>query len=315
MILVKKTAVLSPRGAHGVSGVARFECFKEKSDVKISLARGHKDLYAVVAVGEEKRVVKLSGARIYLARTDLSGPCAAIVADGEKRVLCAGATVSGYDFTPLEEFLPSAFGDKTETDKSVNITENKTNDREISDKDVSASESNAEKIEAVKAEEKPENNEISDIAAYADDGKEIETKAVKEEKVTVDSKKTPETEIEDVKSVVEENHESADKEVRFFDKIADKIEKLFAENNKDEELTVLIPDSRWVRVKADDGWYVVGIVGEPAEFICYGIPDDDATNPPDEEEGCRQWLEIERGGRGYWMMYQSAESGETLTAI
>ena len=48
MIIVKKTAVLSPRGAHGVSGVARFECLKEKSDVRINLAGGSKYLFAGV---------------------------------------------------------------------------------------------------------------------------------------------------------------------------------------------------------------------------------------------------------------------------
>ena len=105
------------------------------------------------------------------------------------------------------------------------------------------------------------------------------------------------------------------KEGRFFDKISDKIEKLFSENEKDEEMSALIPDSRWVRVRTGDGWYVVGIVGEPAEFICYGIPGDDPSDPPEEDESCRQWLEVEKGGRGYWMMYQSAESGETLGAV
>ena len=93
------------------------------------------------------------------------------------------------------------------------------------------------------------------------------------------------------------------------------IEKLFSENEKDEEMSVLIPDSRWARVRTGDGWYVVGIVGEPAEFICYGIPGDDPSDPPEEDEGCRQWVEVEKGGRGYWMMYQSAESGETLRAV
>lgn len=308
MIIVKKTAVLSPRGAHGVSGVARFECFKEKSDVRINLAGGRKDLYAVVAVGDEKRVVKLSGDRIYLARTDLTGDCAAIVADGEKRVICAGATVCGYDFSPLEELVPSAFGegvkvgdDKSEEEKETVKTERETVVNETANtEEVAASAENVSYVEQSEKElkEKEIEEKIVDISAAETDGKNTETLNVKEtEAYETVSKKEPL------------------KEGRFFDKISDKIEKLFSENEKDEEMSALIPDSRWARVRTEGGWYVVGIVGEPAEFICYGIPGDDPSDPPEEDEGCRQWVEVEKGGRGYWMMYQSAESGETLRAV
>lgn len=308
MIIVKKTAVLSPRGAHGVSGVARFECFKEKSDVRINLAGGRKDLYAVVAVGDEKRVVKLSGDRIYLARTDLTGDCAVIIADGEKRVICAGATACGYDFSPLEELVPSAFGESVKEKKAE-------------------PEEKEEQVNTVRETVEIESAEIKEAAASSDgdssvgnDGTDSKEKEIKENKVDmsaaeIDVKKTEETakkEADEVKTLAEDKPL---KEGRFFDKISDKIEKLFSENEKDEEMTALIPDSRWVRVMTDDGWYVVGIVGEPAEFICYGIPGEDPSDPPEEEEGCRQWIEVEKGGRGYWMMYQSAESGETLTAV
>lgn len=308
MIIVKKTAVLSPRGAHGVSGVARFECFKEKSDVRINLAGGRKDLYAVVAVGDEKRVVKLSGDRIYLARTDLTGDCAAIVADGEKRVICAGATVCGYDFSPLEELVPSAFGEgvKVGDDKSAEEKESEKTEREtVADETANTEEAaaSAEDVSSVEQgekelKEKEIEENIVDISAEETDGKNTETSNVKEtEAYETVSEKDPL------------------KEGRFFDKISDKIEKLFSENEKDEEMSALIPDSRWARVRTGDGWYVVGIVGEPAEFICYGIPGDDPSDPPEEDEGCRQWVEVEKGGRGYWMMYQSAESGETLRAV
>lgn len=309
MIIVKKTAVLSPRGAHGVSGVARFECFKERSDVRINLASGRKDLYAVVAVGDEKRVVKLSGDRIYLARTDLSGDCAAIVADGEKRVICAGATACGYDFTPLEELAVSAFGDvgKTGDVEKDGLTE------EIKE-DIKEAETSGETGVAGK----PETEEIK--AVKADEGKSENKESEKETIKDEDNDKVKENEkdggvAEEGDEDKKEQEKGKSKEGRFFDKIADKIEKLFSENEKDEELNSLIPDSRWARVKTDDGWYVVGVVGEPSEFICYGIPGDDPSDPPEEDEGCRQWIEVEKGGRGYWMMYQSAETGETLKAI
>lgn len=293
MILVKKTAVLSPRGAHGISGVARFECFRDRSDVRINLTGGRKDLYAVVAVGDEMRLVRPCSDRIYLARTDLAGDCAAIVADGETRVLCAGATRRGYDYTPLEDFLVAAqkesVAEQAESVETQEAVKDERTDSEAEAREKSAAE------EDVKAETVEETGEPAEKTEKVGEEKDEKTK---EEKAVSESPKGEEKE-----------------NGRFFDKIADKIEKLFEENEKDEELTALIPDSRWARVKAEDGWYVVGVVGDPAEFICYGIPDDDATNPPDEREGCRQWLEVEKGGRGYWMMYQSALTGETLTAV
>lgn len=293
MILVKKTAVLSPRGAQGISGVARFECFRDRSDVRINLTGGRKDLYAVVAVGDEMRLVRPCSDRIYLARTDLAGDCAAIVADGETRVLCAGATRRGYDYTPLEDFLVAAqkesVAEQAESVETQEVVKDERTDSEAEAREKSAAE------EDVKAETVEETGEPAEKTEKVGEEKDEKTK---EEKAVSESPKGEEKE-----------------NGRFFDKIADKIEKLFEENEKDEELTALIPDSRWARVKAEDGWYVVGVVGDPAEFICYGIPDDDATNPPDEREGCRQWLEVEKGGRGYWMMYQSALTGETLTAV
>ncbi|MDE6276119.1 MAG: hypothetical protein K2M75_06245 [Clostridia bacterium] len=102
----------------------------------------------------------------------------------------------------------------------------------------------------------------------------------------------------------------------FYKKIEKNLSELFDTHQKDEELTLLIPSSKWVRVPIEgDGYYVVGVIendGVP-DIICYGVPDKDDSNPPQNSSDCRQWMEIEKGGRGYWMMYQSAISGETLT--
>lgn len=107
------------------------------------------------------------------------------------------------------------------------------------------------------------------------------------------------------------------KEVQpFYKKIEDNMSELFEKNDRDEELSLLIPDSKWARVSlGDDGYYVVGIIysEDVPNIICYGVPDKDGANPPQSNENCRQWMEIEKGGRGYWMMYQSAQTGETLS--
>ena len=102
----------------------------------------------------------------------------------------------------------------------------------------------------------------------------------------------------------------------FYKKIEKNLNELFEAHERDEELTLLIPESRWARVPIEgDSYYVVGLIesdGTP-NLICYGVPDKDDSNPPKNSSDCRQWMEIEKGGRGYWMMYQSAVSGETLT--
>lgn len=336
MILVKKTAVLSQRGVHGICGVARFECFKDKSDVKINLTGKKKDLYAVVAVGDEKKVVKLSGDRIYLTRADLSGDCAALIADSECRVLCAGATTTGYDFEALEKFLPAAIG----ADSIKTVHEGSGNHMEIKQKDDTVLSVNVDKGAARQklsgSVEERMNSEVwdgmSEPAGQQDSteekqyeevvsGSEKQEKGVGiKDKISDDVKNsdvsaTSDAPFDDIKNSAEISKSFDENKERFFDRIEDKIEKLFRENESDAQLNALIPDSRWARVRTEDGWYVVGIVGEPAEFICYGIPADNPSDPPEEDAGCRQWMEVEKGGRGYWMMYQSAENGETLTAV
>ena len=124
---------------------------------------------------------------------------------------------------------------------------------------------------------------------------------------------------EKAKSATEKKTMKAKQEssVPFYKKIETSMQELFDKNVPDEELSLLIPDSKWVRVPTeDDGYYVVGIIysDDAPNVICYGVPDKDSATPPQSDETCRQWLELEKGGRGYWMMYQSAQDGKTLTS-
>lgn len=152
------------------------------------------------------------------------------------------------------------------------------------------------------------------------------------EKEAVEESNTVEVEEEAVEPIVEEQAIAVEETVAtkkktkvaknepqtpFYKKIEENMQELFEKNDSDEELALLIPDSKWVRVSlGDDGYYVVGIIysDETPNIICYGVPDKDGSNPPQSDENCRQWMEIEKGGRGYWMMYQSAQTGETITS-
>lgn len=99
----------------------------------------------------------------------------------------------------------------------------------------------------------------------------------------------------------------------FYNSIKEELDQLFATYQADKELEELIENSKWVRVPTgEEGYYVTGIIyyDDVPQIICYGVPDKDDSNPPPCNSTCRQWLPIAEGGRGYWMMYQSAIDGE-----
>lgn len=96
---------------------------------------------------------------------------------------------------------------------------------------------------------------------------------------------------------------------KFFDGIKDKIYKMFEENEKDEELQSLIPNSKWVRIKCEnDSYYVVGLIYEEGKevLLCYGV-----YGNKDEENQNSIFFEI-KDGEGYNMIYQNLETGELL---
>lgn len=100
---------------------------------------------------------------------------------------------------------------------------------------------------------------------------------------------------------------------------ADNFERLLRENEPVEGLNDLIPGSEWVRVEYNDkdaqGHYILGIIYDEARkplYICYGIPGTYAPQPPPNITGFCQWIPEkaqEPDGKGYWMMYQNAQTG------
>ena len=50
---------------------------------------------------------------------------------------------------------------------------------------------------------------------------------------------------------------------------------------------------------------------EPS-FICYGVPASSKQNPPSELENACVWLPVGDGSGGYWVIYQSARTGEIV---
>jgi hypothetical protein len=100
----------------------------------------------------------------------------------------------------------------------------------------------------------------------------------------------------------------------FFESVRPQLDELFKCYPADKELMRSVPDSKWVRVNYDtDGFYVVGILynGKRATHICYGVPGTYNLRPKQKSE----WLPLDYAdpeGRGYWVIFQDAETGETL---
>lgn len=107
--------------------------------------------------------------------------------------------------------------------------------------------------------------------------------------------------------------------VPFYEKIWHKIEEMFDIYQHDSVLEDLVYDSAWIRIPyEDDGYYVVGVISDDGKpvFICYGIPQDKMTRPDKEIEDSCEWLPIDKtdvSGRGYWLVYQDAMTGENIS--
>ena len=136
-------------------------------------------------------------------------------------------------------------------------------------------------------------------------------KEIKRTEVTTES----EPEIKENFSMLGSN--SKNKQSAFYSKIENQIEQIFESNEPDRVLESIIPDSKFCKVMQGDDYYVFGIIYENGKekCICYGIPSEYSLVPPKEVEGFSQWLPIDAdnyAGRGYWMTYQDAVTGENI---
>lgn len=103
----------------------------------------------------------------------------------------------------------------------------------------------------------------------------------------------------------------------FFLAVKPQLDEMFECYPLEEKLTEKINNSKWIRVDADEDFYVVGIINdenELPEFICYGIPGSYTAKPPQEIADVCDWFPIENEyeSNGYWLIYQSAQTGKCL---
>lgn len=107
-------------------------------------------------------------------------------------------------------------------------------------------------------------------------------------------------------------------EENFYDRIGEQMRDIFDTHSHNDELENLVFNSEWVNIDYDESsYYVLGVIKDENEpvFICYGVPSDNYSEPKEELGGMGQWLPVDRDntvGRGYYMLYQNAKTGEIL---
>lgn len=104
----------------------------------------------------------------------------------------------------------------------------------------------------------------------------------------------------------------------FYNTVKNDIEGMLKNYPPNEILNKAVPMSRWVNISyGDNKYYTVGVIYQNStpKYICYGVPGKYSKTPPKALEGYASFLPVslfDMKGEGYWMMYQSAISGECV---
>ena len=299
MVILKKIIIMTEHGKSNCSGIVKFENFAGRTScfVRILGLNGK----GVICIKSGDNIMYcgnlFDGEHTFNALYDLNKTIQiVVVSDGS--IVCMGSNKGRFSPNVIMTDIHRYFAGMAQTVET-------TTDR----RDVVAQQSATQTaIEPAPVVEKTADEEVIATERVA-----LEEEAVENIQEVIAPEPIEKKEEQAVKSKKVSKTKTAEP---FYKKIENNLSQLFDAHEKDEELTLLIPSSKWVRVPIEgDGYYVVGVIendGVP-DIICYGVPDKDDSNPPQNSSDCRQWMELEKGGRGDWMMYQSAMSGVTLT--
>lgn len=102
----------------------------------------------------------------------------------------------------------------------------------------------------------------------------------------------------------------------YFSRMREDVEKIFAVYPKIAALEAVMEGSRFARIDYGEGkHYAFGVLyveGKP-RYICYGVPSSDGTAPPKSLKGLSSFVPCGEGGSGYWIMYQDAQTGVSVS--
>jgi hypothetical protein len=111
------------------------------------------------------------------------------------------------------------------------------------------------------------------------------------------------------------------KDANFYSSVKNSIDELLTIHPTEKELCALVPDSNWVKVHYEKTeYYVVGVLKQDNKttHIAYGVPGLRRIKPPKEADGLCEFVAISNlpnGHEGYWLMFQSAATGEILRTL
>lgn len=109
-----------------------------------------------------------------------------------------------------------------------------------------------------------------------------------------------------------------DERACYYDQVKGELSDLFSAHPAEEELEKCVPLSRWAKVTfARNKYYTVGVINDEKrpKYICYGVPAEKRGEPPEALKGKCSFLPLslfEPDGKGYWMMFQDAETGQCV---
>lgn len=101
----------------------------------------------------------------------------------------------------------------------------------------------------------------------------------------------------------------------FYLSVKPQLDEIFVCFPECEDLEDVVPNSKWAKIQVDDGFYVVGLIldGEVVRYISYGVPATKNSCPPSEIRDVAVWLDDgKKEGKGYWVIYQDAMTGQCL---
>lgn len=105
---------------------------------------------------------------------------------------------------------------------------------------------------------------------------------------------------------------------RYYAKVQGDLRALFEQYPPEEELAACIPYSRWAKISFARGkHYAVGVISDEGrpQYICYGVPAERLSEPPKALRGFCSFMPLsvfDLHGKGYWMMFQDADTGKCI---
>lgn len=107
----------------------------------------------------------------------------------------------------------------------------------------------------------------------------------------------------------------------FFDAIKEQFDDMLKNNPECIEVENLIANSKWVSIQEENDnntHYILGKIfdeNNSVKYVCYGVPASNKNDVVGVDENLSQWLPLnpeDENSAGYYIMYQDANTGETV---